>query len=107
MQSGSNRDWLSRPLDRRHYLIRNDCSQRTRFVFFEWEGRGTVVSVIERSDNGSHSVATAVRKWLSRMGVKTLYIEPGSPLILPPAYGLPYAPLRSDHMLPDYGRVLT
>jgi transposase InsO family protein len=32
-----------------------------------------------RSDNGSEFTAKAVRKWLSRMGVKTLYIEPGSP----------------------------
>ena len=32
-----------------------------------------------RSDNGSEFTATAVRKWLARMGVKTLFIEPGSP----------------------------
>ena len=32
-----------------------------------------------RSDNGSEFTATAVREWLSRIGVKTLYIEPGSP----------------------------
>jgi transposase InsO family protein len=32
-----------------------------------------------RSDNGSEFTATAVRKWLKRLGVKTLYIEPGSP----------------------------
>ena len=32
-----------------------------------------------RSDNGSEFTATAVRKWLSRVGVQTLYIEPGSP----------------------------
>ena len=32
-----------------------------------------------RSDNGSEFTATAVRKWLSTMGVKTLFIEPGSP----------------------------
>jgi putative transposase len=32
-----------------------------------------------RSDNGSEFTAHAVRDWLSRIGVKTLYIEPGSP----------------------------
>jgi putative transposase len=32
-----------------------------------------------RSDNGSEFTARAVRKWLKRMGVKTLFIEPGSP----------------------------
>ncbi len=32
-----------------------------------------------RSDNGSEFTALAVREWLGRMGIKTLYIEPGSP----------------------------
>jgi putative transposase len=32
-----------------------------------------------RSDNGSEFTATRVREWLGRVGVKTLYIEPGSP----------------------------
>ena len=32
-----------------------------------------------RSDNGSEFTATAVRGWLAKVGVKTLYIEPGSP----------------------------
>lgn len=32
-----------------------------------------------RSDNGPEFVANAVRDWLGRIGVKTLYIEPGSP----------------------------
>ncbi len=32
-----------------------------------------------RSDNGPEFIATAVREWLGRLGVKTLYIEPGSP----------------------------
>ncbi|MGP8105920.1 MAG: IS3 family transposase [Desulfobaccales bacterium] len=31
------------------------------------------------SDNGPEFTARAVREWLSRVGVKTLYIEPGSP----------------------------
>ena len=32
-----------------------------------------------RSDNGSEFTADLVRGWLQRLGVKTLYIEPGSP----------------------------
>ncbi len=32
-----------------------------------------------RSDNGSEFTAKAVRDWLKRVGVQTLYIEPGSP----------------------------
>ncbi len=32
-----------------------------------------------RSDNGPEFTAKAVREWLGRIGVKTLYIEPGSP----------------------------
>jgi len=32
-----------------------------------------------RSDNGPEFTAKAVRKWLNRLGVKTLFIEPGSP----------------------------
>ena len=32
-----------------------------------------------RSDNGPEFVACNVRGWLGRIGVKTLYIEPGSP----------------------------
>ena len=32
-----------------------------------------------RSDNGSEFTATEVRAWLEGVGVKTLYIEPGSP----------------------------
>jgi putative transposase len=32
-----------------------------------------------RSDNGPEFTARAVREWLARLGVKTLFIEPGSP----------------------------
>ena len=32
-----------------------------------------------RSDNGPEFTAIAVREWLDRLGVKTLFIEPGSP----------------------------
>jgi transposase InsO family protein len=32
-----------------------------------------------RSDNGSEFTAKAVRSWLGRLDVRTLFIEPGSP----------------------------
>lgn len=32
-----------------------------------------------RSDNGSEFTAKSIRKWLNELGVKTVYIEPGSP----------------------------
>ena len=32
-----------------------------------------------RSDHGSEITATLVREWLARLGVRTLFIEPGSP----------------------------
>jgi len=32
-----------------------------------------------RSDNGTEFTAREIRKWLARLGVKTLFIEPGSP----------------------------
>jgi putative transposase len=32
-----------------------------------------------RSDNGPEFTARAIREWLARLGVKTLFIEPGSP----------------------------
>jgi transposase InsO family protein len=32
-----------------------------------------------RSDNGPEFTALVVREWLGRVGVKTLYIKPGSP----------------------------
>jgi transposase InsO family protein len=39
--------------------------------------RGIPVHI--RSDNGSEFTAQRVREWLGRLGVKTLFIEPGSP----------------------------
>jgi transposase InsO family protein len=35
--------------------------------------------VFIRSDNGPEFIAKAVKRWLAASGVKTLYIEPGSP----------------------------
>ena len=40
--------------------------------------RGVIPEHI-RSDNGPEFTAKAVREWLGRLGVKTLFIEPGSP----------------------------
>lgn len=39
--------------------------------------RGTPVYI--RSDNGSEFTAKVIRRWLSNVDVKTLFIEPGSP----------------------------
>jgi transposase InsO family protein len=41
--------------------------------------RSRGVPVHLRSDNGSEFTAQPVREWLARLGVKTLFIEPGSP----------------------------
>ena len=40
-------------------------------------GRGIPEHI--RSDNGPEFTARAIRQWLRDLGVKTLYIEPGSP----------------------------
>ena len=40
-------------------------------------GRGVPIHL--RSDNGTEFTAHAVRIWLTHLGVKTLYIEPGCP----------------------------
>ena len=42
---------------------------------FIWHGIPDYI----RSDNGPEFTATAVRQWLEHLGVKTLFIEPGSP----------------------------
>ena len=39
--------------------------------------RGVLAHI--RSDNGPEFTAEAIRKWLGRVGARTLYIEPGSP----------------------------
>jgi len=39
--------------------------------------RGVPVHI--RSDNGPEFIANMLRKWLGELGVKTLFIEPGSP----------------------------
>ena len=42
---------------------------------FVWRGLLAYI----RSDNGAEFTANAVRRWLSSLGVRTLYIERGSP----------------------------
>ena len=48
------------------------------FILTELFMKGRTPDYI-RSDNGSELTAKAAREWLSRMGVITLFIEPGSP----------------------------
>ena len=55
-------------------LSHEDVLQRLATLFFR---RGIPDHI--RSDNGSEFTARVVRNWLKRLGVKTLYIEPGSP----------------------------
>lgn len=52
----------------------NDVLERLADLMVE---RGTPDYI--RSDNGPEFTAHAVRRWLERVGVKTLFIEPGSP----------------------------
>ena len=61
-------------MDVARHLRSEDVLERLadRFVH-----RGTPEFI--RSDNGSEFTAKAVRQWLKQVGVKTLYIEPGSP----------------------------
>ena len=55
-------------------LTHEDVLRRLATLFFV---RGIPDHI--RSDNGSEFTAKVVRNWLKRLGVKTLYIEPGSP----------------------------
>jgi putative transposase len=48
---------------------------RTLAALFERRGEPSFI----RSDNGPEFIAKAVKHWLEVSGVKTLYIEPGSP----------------------------
>jgi hypothetical protein len=66
-----------------------------------------------RSDNGPEFIATAVQEWLAKVGVKTLYIAPGSPwekvfdqalhLIIPAQF----ASLDAGHLLIDVFAAVT
>jgi transposase InsO family protein len=67
-----SRECLSIDVARR--LTADDVLERLTHLFVL---RGVPAYI--RSDNGSEFTAREVRRWLSRVGVKTLYIEPGSP----------------------------
>ena len=66
------RECLSLDVARR--LRSDDVLARLAQLFVE---RGPPTSL--RSDNGPEFTATAVRDWLTQVGVTTLFIEPGSP----------------------------
>ena len=55
--------------------LRSDDVLQCPTELFTWRG----VPEHIRSDNGSEFTARAVRRWLERVGTKTLFIEPGSP----------------------------
>ncbi len=60
-------------LVKRHITSQDVIDQLFELIIF----RGIPEHI--RSDNGSEFTARAIRKWLNRLGVKTLFIEPGSP----------------------------
>jgi len=66
------RENLALPVERR--LNSQDVLDVLRDLFV---ARGAPAYI--RSDNGSEFTAAAVRDWLDRVAVKTLFIEPGSP----------------------------
>jgi putative transposase len=66
------RECLAMDVARR--ITSDDVLRRLTQLFSE---RGTPQYL--RSDNGPEFTARAVRAWLQRVGVQTLYIEPGSP----------------------------
>lgn len=55
-------------------MTSEDVLERLTFLFVT---RGVPDYI--RSDNGGEFTAQAVREWLAKVGVKTLFIEPGSP----------------------------
>ena len=67
-----SRECLSIDVARR--LNSEDVLERLNDLFIQ---RGTPDYI--RSDNGAEFTAKKARKWLERVDVKTLYIEPGSP----------------------------
>jgi len=66
------RECLAIDVERR--LDSENVLERLTALFTE---RGTPTYI--RSDNGAEFTAKVVREWLGRLGVQTLFIEPGSP----------------------------
>ncbi len=62
-------------IDVARYLRSEDVLERLVWLMAT---RGVLKHI--RSDNGAEVTAKAVRGWLKKVGVKTQYIEPGSPL---------------------------
>jgi transposase InsO family protein len=60
-------------LVKRHITSQDVIDQLFELIIF----RGIPEHI--RSDNGPEFTAKAIRSWINRLGVKTLYIEPGSP----------------------------
>jgi len=60
-------------LVKRHITSQDVIDQLFELIIF----RGIPEHI--RSDNGSEFTAKAIRRWLNRVGVETLFIEPGSP----------------------------
>ena len=60
-------------LVKRHITSRDVIDQLFELFIF----RGIPEHI--RSDNGPEFTAKEIRRWLERLGVKTLFIEPGSP----------------------------
>ena len=86
---------IDRTADGRPFKILNILDEYTRECLTIWVarkiGNQDVIDLLfqlfilrgipghVRSDNGPEFTARAIRKWLTRLGVKTLFIEPGSP----------------------------
>ena len=60
-------------LVKRHITSQDVIDQLFQLIIF----RGITEHI--RSDNGPEFTAKAIRDWLNQLGVKTLFIEPGSP----------------------------
>ena len=63
------------------HVLRADRALKSGDVL-EWMGRAIQehgAPAYLRSDNGSEFIAKAVQTWLTEKGIKTIYIEPGSP----------------------------
>jgi hypothetical protein len=54
-----------------------------------------------RADNGPEFVARNARAWLGRIGVKTLFIEPGGPWENGYCEGIVTSTVFTDHYLPN------
>ena len=67
-----SRECLAIPVERR--FSSTDVLMTLASLFIQ---RGTPDYI--RSDNGPELTAKVLRGWLKRLGVKTLFIEPGSP----------------------------